>query len=197
MYENRLATTPSPAEFINAGAIDTSSRLVDHEDGPVALQDTSQGLLYQVWTAKVIGYDIWLSAPNYPAQVLASGESISDVSIAFSQNAQLHYVWVDKEVTYLRWWDGAASQYTVTSYGDTMRTPKVTLDDHRPQQTGQSDVIFAYVKKSDNGLYFRQQRDRFLTEHLLDAGPFISIERMYFNTGNALQFLLTRGDPNV
>ena len=47
--------------------------------------------------------------------------------------------------------------------------PRVTLDDKRRGQTSSSDVILAYLRAGS--LYYRQQRDRYLTEYLLTANP--------------------------
>jgi len=197
MYENRLATTPNPGTFFSAGAEALSSRVVDFEDGPIHLNDPSEGLLYQTWMSKVVNDQVVLSADNYSETVIFSAPSISDFSIAFNQNGQLNYCYVQEGTTYLYWYDASVSGYVTTNFGSTMRTPKVTLDDKRSGASGASDIIFAYIKISDNKLYFRQQRDRFQIERLLDAGPFISIERMYFNVNNALQFKLVEGDPNA
>lgn len=196
MPDNKLASVANPSAFINAGALE-SSRVKDYEDGPVAIQDPSQGSMHQVWKAEIIGSTVYLSAPNQDTSELVTGIAVSDISIAFNQNAYFYYVWVDQGVTRLRWFDPTAGEYVITSFGTEMRTPKLTLDDKRSSQTGRSDVILAYIRTSDNKLCHRLQRDRFLIERVLADGPFVSIEKMYFNATNALQFLLTPGDPNA
>ena len=71
----------------------------------------------------------------------------------------------------------------------------MTMDDKRPTAHSRSDMLLSYIKASDRGLYYRQQRDKFLTERLLHAGPWRSIERMHMNKGLRMQWLMTRGDP--
>ena len=172
------------------------SRLYDYEDGPIAFQDPSRGLRYQQWRAYLKDYVVWLEADNMPPMELIKtpDNTITDISIAFSNNADLHYVWTDNGVTKLYWYNTVSAAFETMTLPDGVRTPKLTLDDKRPTQMARNDIILTYIK-SDNKLYFRKQRDRFAVEYLLDDGPFIGIERFYMNTGWRLQWLLTRGTP--
>lgn len=199
MFEgNRLSSIPVPAPLIGAGSEAMQSRVFDHEDGPVDYQDPSQGQRYQQWRAYLKESAIYIEADNRaPEQLLASpGNTITDISIAFDWNGNLHYAWVDQGVARMYWYDTQAADYATMQLPAGVRTPKMTLDDKRPRQSGRADIILAYIK-SDNGLYFRMQRDRFGIERLLDAGPFISLDKMYMNSGLRLQFELTRGDPGA
>lgn len=194
--ENRLSITPVPAPFVGAGADERVSRIFDIEDGPIAFQDPSEGLRYQQWRAYIKDYAVWVEADNMPPMKLMEtpDNSITDISIAFNNNADLHYVWVDKEVAKFRWYDALSGSFQTMTLPQGVRTPKVTLDDKRPTQLGRNDIILSYVK-SDNALYFRKQRDRFAIEYKLDDGPFIAIERLYMSTGWRLQWLMTKGTP--
>lgn len=192
--ENRLSTTPVPGAFIGSASEALLSRTYDFIDGPVAEQDPSQGLMYQQWRAYIKDLQVWIEADNRPPSVLLPSptNSITDISIAFNQNADLHYCWVDAGTARLRYYDTLTSSMQTMTLPSGVRTPKVTLDDKRPTQTGRSDVILSYVK-DDNKLYFRMQRDRFGVEYILDDGPFISIERLGMNNGYRLQWLMVRG----
>lgn len=194
--ENRLSSKPVPSPFSGATATALLSRVDDYEDGPVALQDPSQGLQFQRWRARAVAGQVLLSAPNYPETVLIDGSFVADISIAFDNNANLYYVWTAEGITRLRWFNTAISAYDVMQLPTGIRTPKLTLDDKRPTQSGANDVLLFYIGK-DNKLYHRRQRDRFAIEILLSDGPYISIERAGMNTGLRVQWLLTRGDPNA
>ena len=192
--DNRLSSQPVPSQWIGAGGEALASRIWDAEDGPIAEQDPSRGHRYQQWRAYLKDYQIILEADNIPPRVLIDSpdNTITDISICFNQNADLHYAWVDAGVARFRWYDTVTAQFQTMTLPPGTRTPKCTLDDKRTTQSGRSDIILSYIK-SDNKLYFRMQRERFQTEHLLDDGPFVSIERMYMNNGYRLQWLVTRG----
>ena len=187
--ENRLSTTPVPGSFIGAAA-QPITRAVDYEDGPIAIQDPVAGLRYQQWRARIVGNDILLSAPNTPEYVLYSGPGITDISIAFDQNANLYYVYNQQGNTYFNWYDTLIGTNVVRDFGGLLITPKVTLDDKRVTQNARSDVILTYVR--DGKLYYLQQRDRFYVERLLDEGPIVGIEKFGKNDGFRLQWLLSR-----
>ena len=195
-FENRLSPVPVPGAFIGAGGAAMLSRTFDYEDGPVAEQDPTLGHNYQQWRAYVKDYKVWIEADNTPTRVLieSMANTITDISICFNQNADLHYAWVDAGVARFRWFDTVTASFQTMVLPSGTRTPKCTLDDKRPAQSARNDIILSYVK-ADNGLYFRRQRDRFQVEYLLDAGPWIGIERLYMNNGLRLQWMMTRGAP--
>ena len=192
--DNILSTPPVPSQWIGAGGEALASRTWDAVDGPIAEQDPSRGMMYQQWRAYIKDLQVWIEADNRPPSILLPSptNSITDISIAFNQNADLHYAWVDAGTARLRYYDTLTSSMQTMTLPAGVRTPKITLDDKRPTQTGRSDIILSYVK-DDNKLYFRMQRDRFGVEYLLSDGPFISIERLYMNNGYRLQWLMTRG----
>jgi len=194
--ENRLSSEVNAGNFLSAG-LQNSSRTVDYEDGPIDLDDSSEGLFYQIWKARIVGNDAFLSAPNFEEVLFLSGIALTDISIAFNQNGRLHYAYVDQNELKLNWYDSISGSFTTTNFGNNFRNPKLTMDDKRPESSGQSDIILAYLRNSDNALCHRRQRDRFQTEYVLNIGPFISLEKMYFNDRNCLQFSLVSGDPNA
>lgn len=190
-----LSTVPVPGDFLGAGAANVLDRLRDYEEGPIAEQDPSEGLMYQEWRAYIRDNNIILEADNLAPRVVYEGQGeLTDISIAFNQNGDLHYAYVEGGVAKLFYYDTLTAEFQVMELEEGVRTPKITLDDKRLSQAGNSDIILSYIK-ADNGLYYRQQRERFQVERLLHPGPFVMIRQMYMNTGWRLQWLLVPGVP--
>lgn len=193
--DNSLSSEPVPGAFLGSGAANILDRLRDYEEGPIAEQDPSEGLMYQEWRAYIEDDNIILEADNLAPRVVYEGQGeLTDISIAFSQNGDLHYAYVEDDVAKLFWYNTTTSQFEVMILPAGSRTPKITLDDKRLTQTTNSDIILSYIK-ADHGLYYRQQRDRFQIERLLHPGPFVMIRQMYMNNGWRLQWLLVPGVP--
>lgn len=193
--ENSLSDVPAPGKFLGSGAANILDRERDYEEGPIAEQDPSQGLGYQEWRAYIQDNKIWLESDNSPPRVVYEGTGeLTDISIAFNQNGDIHYAYVEDDVAKLYYYDTLTSQFDTLTLPPGTRTPKITLDDRRLTQTSNSDIILSYIK-ADHGLYYRQQRDRFQIERPLDPGPFVMIRQMYMNNGWRLQWLLVPGVP--
>lgn len=191
---NRTSTTPVPGAFIGSASEPMLSRTFDFEDGPIAIQDPTQGIRYQQWRSYIKDEKVFLEADNQAPEVILTGGGITDISIAFDQNANLHYCWVDDGTTRLRWYNTTTSQMDTMVLPSGIRTPKLTMDDKRPSQSGIADILLVYIK-SDNSLCHRRQRDRFNDEIILDAGPWVSLEKVGMNNGMRFQFMLSPGDP--
>jgi hypothetical protein len=188
--DNAPSSTPVPAIFVGAraGAI---SKKVDYEDGPIALQDPSAGLLYQRWKSRIFGDDVLLSAPNTEEFVILTAPGITEFSLTFDQNGRQVISYVQSGISKLFWFDSVGGGFVTTAYGPTYLNPRVTLDDKRfLGSTGYqtSDVIFAYVR--DGSLYWRQQRDRFLIEYLWEANVPAGLIKIGFNRQLRLQAML-------
>lgn len=193
--ENSLSSQPVPGEFLSTGRKVVFDRERDYEMGPIREQDPTQGLMYQEWRAYIDDNKIWLEADNISPKVVYEGQGeLTDISLAFNQNADVHYAYVEDGQAKLYWYNTLTSQFEVMELSPGIRTPKITLDDKRPTQVGNSDIILSYIK-ADNGLYFRMQRERFQVERLLHPGPFVMIRQMYMNDGWRLQWLLVPGVP--
>lgn len=164
-----LSTEPVIANFIGARAYSGINDWLDFEDGGAGLNDPSQGLLYQAWKARLtLAGEVWLSAPNTPEFLLYSAPGITEISLAFSQNMEPHLAFVENGEAKLWWYDTTIPGHTVMNLGSAVITPRICLDDKRLLQSAISDIIMMYVKAGD--LYYRQQRDRFGVEYLLQAG---------------------------
>lgn len=166
------------------------SPLVDYEMGGVALSDTTEGSLYQLWKVSLSGDNVQLSAPNTPPMGVFSKPEITEISLAFDQNMNPFVAFVSEGRAGFWWFDTIAQAQVFTQMDADVVTPRCTLDDKRKSEAANSDIILAYIR--GNGLYYRQQRDRYQTEYLLqsDAGPALHDVQMASNF--RLQFVVTR-----
>lgn len=163
-----LSTDAVIGNFIGGRAAANVSNYLDYEDGGVALNDPSQGLLYQVWKARLtVSGDVMISAPNTPETLLYSGADITEISLTFDQNMRPALAFVQNDIAKLRWYDTLVSAQVVTEFDADVITPRVFLDDKRALESLISDIILVYSR--GGSLYYRQQRDRFLNEYLLAA----------------------------
>lgn len=192
--DNVLSTDPHPARFFGARA-GATSKTVDYEDGGRAIQDPSQGLLYQRWRGRILDAGrpssrIVLSAREVPEFTWLERGGLSEISFTFDASMRPTVVYVADDLPYLQWFDSLVNDYVTTALPAGVTTPRVSLDDKRYLGSfgyQLSDVILAYVR--DGNLYYRQQRDRYDTERLLreDVTPLIKIG---FNRGLRLQFMM-------
>jgi hypothetical protein len=188
-----LSSSPVVSTFIGSRALPIS-KLVDYEDGGIAIQDPSKGLLYQRWTALLFrpgepdSY-VTLSARDVPEFVLLELPGLTEISISFDQNMRPCLAYIQDGVSKLYWFDSSAGMMVVTEIGAGIVTPRVTMDDKRYVGSDGyrlNDIILAYVRAGT--LYFRKQRERFTIERPLKSGvnPLIKIG---FTRGLRLQFM--------
>lgn len=193
MPGDTLSTAQVPSRFFGARS-GATSKTVDYEDGGVAIQDPSAGLLYQRWRARLFnsGEDnsfVMLDAREVPEFVWLAVPRMTEISFSFDANMQPVVAYVADGLAYLNWYDSALPGYTTTALAVDVKTPRVTLDDKRflgSEGYQRSDVILAYTRGGN--LYYRQQRDRYAIERLLKTGvkPLIKIG---FNRKLRLQFM--------
>lgn len=184
-----LSTEPVEAPFLGGRALPVTD-IRDYETGGIALQDPSQGLLVQTWRARILNNntDIVVDADSVAETTLISGTNITEVSLAFDSNMNPAVAYVEDGTAKLYWFDSTLPGQTTTEFPGIV-TPRVSLDDKRPLQSAIRDVIFAYLR--DGNLYYRQQRDRYLTEYLLqeDVGS-PGLIKIGMNRQLRFQFLL-------
>lgn len=167
MPELVFSTKPIPSQFIGGRAFPVQPH-IDYESGPIAIQDPSKGNEYQVWRSRMENNFVYLSAPNTPEFIVLDLPKVTEISFTFDQNANLCYVYVQDDLAYMYWYDTSIGDYRTDYLGDGVITPRVSLDDKRSTQTSISDVLLFYQKGSN--LYMKQQRDRYLIEHLVATG---------------------------
>lgn len=193
MPDNELSTTPRPARFFGARS-GATSKTIDYEDGGKAIQDTSEGLLYQKWRARLFNAGktdahVLLDAREVPEFVWLTVPGMTEISFTFDQSMRPTVVYVAGGQAYLSWFDSVENAYVTTALAADVITPRVSMDDKRYVGSNGyqvSDVILAYIRNGN--LYYRQQRDRYTIERLLETGvtPLIKIG---INRGLRLQFM--------
>ena len=150
------------------------SPVLEYELGGIGLNDVTEGLRYQTWTARLSykagrrANGIFLSAPNTEEFLLYSASKITEFSFTFDQNMNPFLAFMQDGVAKFRWWDPTIPGYTVTSLPAGSHGPKCALDDKRKLETGTSDILLCYCR--DGNLYYREQRDRYGVEYLLKSG---------------------------
>lgn len=160
-----------------------TSATVDYEDGGIALNDFSQGLLYQPWRARLfnageIDSVVILDAPTVPEFEWLKVPYMTEISFSFDASMQPAVAYVAEDRAYFNWYDSQLSQHVTTTLAADVITPRVSLDDKRYLGSNGyqlSDVILAYVRGTT--LYYRQQRERYGVEHWLadNVKPLIRI----------------------
>ncbi len=175
MQENRLSTQVVASTWLSP---DERTRDLDedYEKGPLALNDTSLGLDYQVWKLT------WnFATGDFTATPETSGSpvvvlnvaSITQCSLAFDQNGHINIAYTAGGQAYLYWFDTLAADWVTTALDFGVITPTLCLDDKRVTQTSASDILLLYTMETATDIYtlfHRQQRDRFLIEYEHETG---------------------------
>lgn len=168
-----------------------STDIIDHVDGPIGLQDPSEGQQYQRWRAELIKDDIWLEAENIDPFIVYTGVGITEISFDFDQNGRHLITFVQAGAPKLWWYDTSISNYTIINLDPTIINPRLAMDDKRSTQTAHSDVILGYIRAG--GLYWRQQRDRYTIEYTGATGPYPGLIKMGMNRKWRFQFAVKPG----
>lgn len=122
----------------------------------------------RMWVAEAIGNRVILYPEDTPAsQTTLLEEAPSTVSLAFDQSGRPHLAYVLKGVSKLLWFDTVTNQYS-TLVIPGASTPILTMDDKRffSSLSNRNDILCFYV--GPKGFSYRQQRDRFGIERVLD-----------------------------
>ncbi len=177
-FENRLSTTPMPGSIIGAKSKSYAmgdGMLVDYEDGGIAINDTSEGLQYQVWKCYVVNQrDVYIKAQTTgDIHFLFTQESLQEVSLTFDANMHPCIAYEAADICRLYWYDSLIQAFKITYFGPTYTSMKVLLDEKRIAMSTYSDIICTYIRSygdDNSGLYMRRQRDRFAIQYLLYDG---------------------------
>lgn len=166
--EDRFSTTPVRGQTVNPWSRD---RKVSYHMGPVQVEDTSQGLLAKLWTLRAEGGAAVLVAEGIDPLVLVDRENhLESVTLSFDQNARPCACFEEQGGgAFLYWYDPIEADMAIAPLAAGTVTPRITLDDARQFNIGNSDIILGYVR--DGLVRYRRQRDRFQNEFTPPIGP--------------------------
>lgn len=187
--DNTLSSQSIVANFTYGfDRIESIFDTIDYEMGGLGINDPTNGLDYQLYTAQLYKGQVLVHAPYVDQFVMMEDHDITGISLSFDQNMRPALLYVKITQAYLWWYDTAAAEQVTTTLDADVITPKIIMDDRRASQSNISDIILAYVRSGN--LYYRQQRDRFNTEYLLYSGiqPGVGIKRFGTNSKLRLQF---------
>lgn len=151
--------------------LSSADKLQDWERGGIALNDTSQGLDFQLWhytleIDKVTGNgSVYVEAPTVAKTLMFDGLNIAEIAGAFDQNMNPFVAYQQGGSAKIWWYDPTLSSMTHTTLTAGSIDLRCTLDDKRAFNVSDSDIVLSYVR--GGALYFRLQRERYAIEHLL------------------------------
>lgn len=193
-----ISTTPVVDTYL-----DPDGRTVtlneDWENGPIAVQDTSEGLRYQPWhlTFADGNFTITPETTGAPVVVLSGVESIQ-CSFAFDQNGRPTIAWESADQQgHLYWYDTEVGEFVTTDFATPITGLALTLDDKRPWQTGASDIQLWYTLPSGNQytLWCRYQRERFGVPYERKTPAWPYIHKCGMHEGLRVQLSLSTNPP--
>jgi len=160
----------------------------DYEGGPIALNDPSAGLDYQVWhlTWNQTTGDFTVTPQTVGSPVVViTVANVTQCSLCFDQNGHVNIAYTAGGTAYLYWYDTDAAGHVTTPLAAGTTNPMLSLDDKRTTQTDASDILLWYTRQQPDttwNLYKREQRERFLTEDLMatDVYPYVYKAGMNF-----------------
>ncbi len=162
------------------------------ELGGIALNDPSEGLVYQLWQCDLeidedtsVGY-VFVQAPEVPKTLLFADLGITAVDIAFDQNMQPFVAYKQSGIWKYWWYDPTVSMMVHTTLPNA-RDLRCCLDDHRRFAIATADILLCYVNSS-NQLCVRYQRDRYSIEYVLANGITENLVYVGMNSQGRVQF---------
>ena len=178
--EDRMSTTVVPAAYLSPDERFHTSHQ-DYEKGPVALNDPSEGLSYQVWKLEWIpGSSDFIATPETVGspQTIINVPGVTFCSLAFDNNGHITIAYMTSGGAYLYWYDTLQAGWVTDTLDVGTTYPMLQLDDKRTTQTDSNDIMLWYTKQQPDltwNLYKREQRERFLIEDLMitDTYPYL------------------------
>jgi len=185
MPDNSLSTEPVVTDYLYPDNLVNSADR-DYEMGGIAIEDASQGLLYQPWTFwSTDGGPIYCGPLSGGSEMLIDVSGVTSVSGTFDRNMRPAVAYAIGDTGYLWWFDATVNEMTTTTFPGISEI-RVTHDDKRPTADFRSDVLVAYTR--DGNLYYRQQRDRYTIERLLAENLVGQLRNMGMTTALRIQF---------
>ena len=186
---DRLSTTSLSAGFLSPDDRDREFTYIDYEQGGVGVTDTALGLDFQVWVAEAINGTSIIIYPELDpgnSTTVLTDTGITSISLAFDQVMRPTISYGSK----LYWFDSVAADFVTTDFS-THTSAVLLMDDKRAIGTdlAGNDVLYIYIRAGN--LYYRQQRDRYTIEYLLETpaqGTFIIRAGMMKNLRLGVQY---------
>jgi len=187
--EARLSAQAVAAPFVWPGKRPGYPLEARHPGG-VNISDASQGLEVKVWTATYdqVAEAVSVTAPGSPDTLLFTAAGVKEIDLAFDQNMRPLIAYVQGSQAKFFWYDPTIPGYTHTNLPAGAITPRCAMDDTRSQFQSQADIIIAYVRAGS--LYYQLQRERYASEHLLQASVAGGLVRTGMNAQLRFQFEL-------
>ena len=156
---NKWSSTPVAAGLLYPR--DSKESLLSSSDyGPIAVQNTSQGLSAKVWK---VTYDTTSGAVRlHDGSLLFVEKDIKELDLTFNQTANPFVAYRVGANIKIYWYDTTTSSYTNKTIG-VGDQPFCYLDERRPEFSNKSDVILIYHRAGT--VYYRLQRELFDIEH--------------------------------
>lgn len=177
-------------------------KLSDIERGPVAVEDTSGGLIYQDWVMTWDGgtgdFTLTPQTSGTPS-VPYNTANVSRFTFTFDQNARVYIAWEDTGGTSWFWWYDTLAGMKVTTnlntlYGGAVYGPRCHMDDRRSTQYANNDILLFYTMDSATSgyeLFMGIQRERFQTKNsLIDEIPYKNVQKCGMHNGLRLKLVM-------
>ena len=166
--QGRMSTVPEEGAFLPPEHRQRFA-MVSVERGPVAIEDTTQGLVYQDWEMTWEAGWLVVTADNTPVpiQILAA-TNVQFLNFTFDQSGRIVLTYVNTTSSYLYWFDTQLGQTVLTDLGVGAITPHISLDDKRVAENVVNDMLLWYLKDGVGNtydLFMALQRERFQTEY--------------------------------
>ena len=189
-----MSSHPVLAAFIRARQFVPTPR-VSYDDGPVAIQNPSQGLLYQIWRARYVSDTVYLVAPNYTESVFFKRRCIESISLSFDQNGRPLLTYLIAGNLYLYWHHTITQKYEHTLIDTQVTSHQVCLDIRTRLGILDSQVVLGYTK--NNNLYYVLQADRYMVPYLIALGVNGYLIQIGMSRQHRFQFLVEANEPGV
>lgn len=181
-----FSTTAHKAPYYEPDNLSGFTRQVDYERGGVALHDLSRGLQFQNWKLAYdrVSKEVVLTNESGFRRVMFTSIGLTQLAIAFDLSMTPYIAYTEKGITWMRWIMADGTHVKMVIPGATQ--PRLALDDRRPANAVNADVVLFYLK--GNQLCKRYQRERFETEHVMvDGVDGTRLGRVGMTTGNRVQ----------
>ena len=195
---NALSVPARPGTLLPPDNLGRPLRTTDYELGGIALNDPSQGLQVRNWRLTLVGNEVRVAGDPYTTETVVFTEAgITEVSMAFDANMQPAVAYLAFSIAKLRWYDATVPGYDTVILPSDARSLALTMDDKRDSAAAYRDVMLFYFRT--NRLFYRQQRERFLTERLLATfvAADLEIARVGMNDALRLQIEVQGGNLNL